>query len=71
MMDTSKSQEMYRRAQLVIPKGVHGHYGYAVTDDAPVFFESSEGSRLLVSISTPRAMRAISMASRMRSSPSV
>ena len=45
MMDTSRSQEMYRRAQQVIPKGVHGHYGYAVNDQAPVFFETSQGSR--------------------------
>ncbi|MDG2113438.1 MAG: aminotransferase class III-fold pyridoxal phosphate-dependent enzyme [Actinomycetota bacterium] len=44
MMDTSKSQALYQRAQRVIPKGVHGHYGYAVTDEAPVFFESSSGS---------------------------
>ena len=44
-MKTTKSQELYRRAQRVIPKGVYGHYGYAVTDDSPVFFESSAGSR--------------------------
>ncbi len=44
-MDTSRSQELYQRAQKVIPKGVSGHYGYAVTDTSPVFFESSNGSR--------------------------
>ncbi len=44
-MNVSKSQELYQRARSVIPKGVSGHYGYAVTEDTPVFFESSAGSR--------------------------
>lgn len=44
-MDTTKSQELYRRAQAVIPKGIAGHYGYAVGEESPVFFESSSGSR--------------------------
>lgn len=44
-MDTTKSQELYQRAKAVIPKGIYGHYGYAVTDESPVFFESSAGSR--------------------------
>ncbi len=44
-MDTSRSRELYQRARNVIPKGVSGHYGYAVTDTSPVFFESSNGSR--------------------------
>ena len=44
MTGTAKSQEMYARAKKVIPQGVHGHYGYAVTDESPVFFESSQGS---------------------------
>lgn len=43
--ETPNSQAMYRRARQVIPKGVYGHYGYAVSDDSPVFFESSQGSR--------------------------
>lgn len=43
-MDTSKSQALYERAKQVIPKGVHGHYGYAVTDTSPVFFERAEGA---------------------------
>ncbi len=41
---TTRSQELYTRAKRVIPKGVHGHYGYAVTDEAPVFFERSDGA---------------------------
>ena len=44
-MPTSKSRELYERAQSVIPKGVHGHYGPAVIDDGPVFFSSAEGAR--------------------------
>lgn len=44
-MDTTKSQELYRRARRVIPKGIYGHYGYSVTEDSPVFFETSSGSR--------------------------
>lgn len=43
-MDTTRSRELYERAKRVIPKGVHGHYGYAVTDRAPVFFADSDGS---------------------------
>lgn len=43
--DTSKSQTLYERARSVIPKGVHGHYGYAVTDGSPVFFDRATGSR--------------------------
>ena len=35
-MDTSRSQALYQRAKNVIPKGVSGHYGYAVTDTPPV-----------------------------------
>ncbi|PZC41995.1 MAG: glutamate-1-semialdehyde 2,1-aminomutase [Chloroflexi bacterium] len=46
-MSTTKSQELYRRAQQVIPKGVSGHYGYAVDAESPVFFESSGGSRFI------------------------
>ena len=44
-MDTSRSQELYRRASAVIPRGIAGHYGYAIGDESPVFFASSEGSR--------------------------
>lgn len=44
-MDTSKSQALYERAIAVIPKGVYGHYGGAVTDRSPVFFERADGSR--------------------------
>ena len=44
-MKTAKSQELYQRANAVIPQGVYGHYGYAVSDTSPVFFESSSGSR--------------------------
>lgn len=44
-MDTSKSQELYRRANAVIPRGIAGHYGYAVGEHSPVFFSSSAGSR--------------------------
>ncbi len=44
-MDTTRSQELYRRAKAVIPKGIAGHYGYAVGDESPVFFQSSDGSR--------------------------
>ncbi|MDH3678433.1 MAG: aminotransferase class III-fold pyridoxal phosphate-dependent enzyme [Acidimicrobiia bacterium] len=43
-MDTTKSQALYERAKKVIPKGIHGHYGYAVTDASPVFFERAEGA---------------------------
>ncbi|MEL7209705.1 MAG: aminotransferase class III-fold pyridoxal phosphate-dependent enzyme, partial [Actinomycetota bacterium] len=43
-MDTSRSRELYRRAEKVIPKGIHGHYGYAVTDRSPVFFSASDGA---------------------------
>lgn len=41
---TTQSRELYARAQRVIPKGVHGHYGYAVGEESPVFFASSEGA---------------------------
>lgn len=47
MMETARSKALYQRARKVIPKGVHGHYGYAVTDEAPVFFESSSGSHFV------------------------
>jgi len=43
-VDTTKSQALYERAKKVIPKGIHGHYGYAVTDASPVFFERAEGA---------------------------
>ena len=44
-MNTTKSRELYERAQRVVPKGIHGHYGFAVTDTSPVFFASAHGSR--------------------------
>ena len=28
----------------MIPKGVHGHYGYSIGKESPVFFESSDAS---------------------------
>jgi len=42
--DTTASRALYERARRVIPKGVHGHYGYAVTDESPVFFDHARGS---------------------------
>jgi len=44
MSRTTKSRELYARAQHVIPNGVFGHYGHSVTDESPVFFETSQGS---------------------------
>ncbi len=41
----SKSKALYARASRVIPKGIYGHYGYAVRDTSPVFFSRSEGAR--------------------------
>lgn len=43
--DVSKSSEMYARAKAVIPKGIYGHYGYAVRKGSPTFFSRSEGAR--------------------------
>lgn len=44
-MDTTNSQELYQRAKTFIPRGIAGHYGYAVGERSPVFFKSSAGSR--------------------------
>ena len=44
-MDTTKSQQLLRRAQSVIPKGIYGHYGHALNEGSPLFFESSSGCR--------------------------
>lgn len=44
-MDTTRSHELYRRAQQVIPRGIYGHYGSAVFEESPAFFETSSGSR--------------------------
>ncbi|MCP4085855.1 MAG: aminotransferase class III-fold pyridoxal phosphate-dependent enzyme [Actinomycetia bacterium] len=41
---TTRSQALYQRARSVIPKGVYGHYGPAIGEDSPVFFESSSGA---------------------------
>jgi glutamate-1-semialdehyde 2,1-aminomutase len=38
------SRALYERAKRVVPKGVHGHYGYAVNDESPVFFDHASGS---------------------------
>ncbi len=46
-MQTPKSKELYERAKAVIPKGLYGHYGFAVTDESPLFFQSSSGSRFV------------------------
>ncbi len=44
-MDTTRSQDLLGRAKAVIPRGIAGHYGYAVGDHSPVFFSHSAGSR--------------------------
>jgi glutamate-1-semialdehyde 2,1-aminomutase len=44
-MSTTRSRELYQRARTVIPKGIYGHYGYSVSEDAPVFFDHASGSR--------------------------
>ena len=41
---TNQSRALYERAKKVVPKGVHGHYGYAVTGSGPVYFDRSAGS---------------------------
>ncbi len=42
--DVSKSDELFTRAQAVIPGGIFGHYGYSVRKSGPKFFSRSEGS---------------------------
>ncbi len=41
----SNSDELFNRAQAVIPNGIYGHYGGAHLRHSPNFFESSAGSR--------------------------
>jgi len=42
--ETAASHALYERAGRVVPKGVHGHYGFAVSDESPVFFADANGS---------------------------
>ncbi|MGI9615466.1 MAG: aminotransferase class III-fold pyridoxal phosphate-dependent enzyme [Acidimicrobiales bacterium] len=42
--DTAGSRALYDRAKSVVPNGVHGHYGFAVDDGSPVFFDRAAGS---------------------------
>ena len=40
-----KSQSLYERAQQVIPKGVYGHYGLAVSGtECPIYFSTAQGA---------------------------
>jgi glutamate-1-semialdehyde 2,1-aminomutase len=43
--DFSRSRALYDRAKKVIPRGIYGHYGYAVRNTSPAFFSRSEGAR--------------------------
>jgi len=42
--DVTQSQELFQRAKAVIPKGIYGHYGPAVTSTGPAFFAESSGA---------------------------
>ena len=42
--EVTASNEMYARAQAVIPGGIYGHYGYSVRDSGPKFFSKSDGA---------------------------
>ena len=46
-MPNKRSVELFTRARNVIPNGVFGHYGYSVTPDSPIFFESASGARFV------------------------
>ena len=41
-----KSQELFERAQKVMPGGLYGHYGLALCgQNAPIYFSKSEGAK--------------------------
>ena len=41
-----KSQSLYHKAQQVIPNGVYGHYGLAVSADGPIYFSHAQGAEV-------------------------
>ena len=45
MNPMQRSQALLDRARRVVPNGVYGHYGYSVTPESPVFFETARGAR--------------------------
>ena len=50
MQDTycvEQSNDLYARAQAVVPGGIYGHFGSAVRESGPKFFARSQGARFV------------------------